>query len=94
MPKVFDTAEEYASLESMFDKSMPQLPSDGDGLHHLLFTPFRYTSSTVARFRVAHDPGIWCGGVPTVPLIGPLPQTGHELALPQSALRSGWTLGF
>ena len=59
--KVVDTMEEHESLESMLEDSKPPLPSGGDGLHYLLFTPFRYTSPTATRFRVAHDLGIWYG---------------------------------
>jgi hypothetical protein len=66
--KLVDTREEHEALEEMLEGSKPPLASGSEGLHYLLFTPFRYNSLTPTRFRVANDPGIWYGGdcVPTV----------------------------
>ena len=59
--KLVDTAEERDALEDMLEASTPPLPPAGQGLHYLLVTPFRYTSTRDSRFRASDAPGVWYG---------------------------------
>jgi hypothetical protein len=46
-------------LERIVEESKPPLPSDSDGLHYLLSTPFRYPPRQYgSRFRAITDPGV------------------------------------
>lgn len=54
-----DSVEEQALLEKLLDESKPALPAGCEGLHWLLFTPFRYPPPPGgSRFRGDHDPGV------------------------------------
>jgi len=53
--KLVDTVEEQALLEELVEATKPTLPSECDGLHYLLATPFRYGAvyPMGSRFRRA-----------------------------------------
>jgi RES domain len=57
-----DTLEEQALLEQLLEGSKPPAPASADGLHWLLFTPFRYPPLPCgSRFRGPLDPGVFYG---------------------------------
>ncbi len=59
-----DSAAEHDLLEQLLDDSKPSLPPGREfaGLHHLLFTPFRYPPLRHgSRFGSRHDRGLWYG---------------------------------
>ncbi len=57
-----DSLAEQEVLESVLEASKPPVPSRCAGLDYLLYTPFRYpTSSRGSRFRSYDDPGVWYG---------------------------------
>lgn len=59
MPLV-DSLEEQLVLERLLDRSKPPLPPEAEGLHWLLFTPFRYPPPPGgSRFRGGHDAGVF-----------------------------------
>lgn len=58
---ITDTAAEQDSLEQIVEEVKPPLPSEGEGLHFLLSTPFRYLSPIGTRFRGPLDPGVFYG---------------------------------
>ncbi|NJD86452.1 MAG: RES domain-containing protein [Betaproteobacteria bacterium] len=59
MPLV-DSLEEQLVLEKLLEESKPPLPKEAEGLHWLLFTPFRYPPpSGGSRFRGEHDAGVF-----------------------------------
>lgn len=58
MPLV-DSLAEQLTLERLLDESKPPVPAGAEGLHWLLFTPFRYSPPPGgSRFRGDHDPGV------------------------------------
>jgi hypothetical protein len=58
MPLV-DSLEEQHLLEKLLEESKPPLAAGTEGLHWLLFTPFRYPPPPGgSRFRGDHDPGV------------------------------------
>jgi len=59
--KLVDSLDEQALLEELIDRAKP--PHDGrEGLHYLLFTPFRYPPLRHgSRFGTRHERGIWYG---------------------------------
>jgi RES domain len=59
--KLVDSGEEHEALESMLEQSKPPKPEGSDGLHYLIFTPFRYTSPQPSRFRRSGEGGVWYG---------------------------------
>jgi len=65
--RLVDDLAEQAALEQLLEDSKPPLPADGrgtqgmQGIHYLLFTPFRYTSAWPSRFRRPQEPGVWYG---------------------------------
>jgi hypothetical protein len=59
--KLVDSREEQSALEDMLEASKPARPEGSDGLHYLLFTPFRYTSPYQSRFRRPNEAGVWYG---------------------------------
>lgn len=59
--KLVDSSGELDALEAMLEASKPAKPASSEGLHYLLFTPFRYTSARDSRFRAANAPGVWYG---------------------------------
>ena len=57
-----DTLDEQELLERLLETSKPPLPRGCDGLHWLLFTPFRYPPPpSGSRFRGPLDPGVFYG---------------------------------
>ena len=59
MPLV-DSLEEQLVLERLLERSKPPWPPEAEGLHWLLFTPFRYPPPPGgSRFRGEHDPGVF-----------------------------------
>lgn len=57
-----DTLDEQALLEQLLEGSKPPLPHGAEGLHWLLFTPFRYPPPPAgSRFRGPLDPGVFYG---------------------------------
>ncbi len=53
-----------AILERMIDSVKPPLPTDTQGLHWLLATPFRYRpGKRGSRFRAYDDPGVFYGAL-------------------------------
>lgn len=59
MPLV-DSLEEQLVLEKLLEESKPRLPKEAEGLHWLLFTPFRYPPPPGgSRFRGEHDAGVF-----------------------------------
>src|SRR6218665_3992867 len=59
--RLVDSGAEHEALEAMLEVSKPPLPEGCEGLHYLLFTPFRYTSPYASRFRRPNEAGIWYG---------------------------------
>ena len=62
--KLVDSQEEHDLLESLIDGRKPRLPADPafQGLHYLLFTPFRYPPLPHgSRFGSRHEPSLWYG---------------------------------
>ncbi len=58
--KLVDTLDEQKLLEELLDQSKPPAPKQGERLHYLLFTPFRYRPTrSGSRFRAATDPGVY-----------------------------------
>ena len=59
MPLV-DSLDEQEALEKLLEESKPALPIEAEGLHWLLFTPFRYPPPPGgSRFRGDNDPGVF-----------------------------------
>ena len=57
-----DTLDEQALLEELIETSKPPLPPGAEGMHWLLFTPFRYPPPPMgSRFRAPFDPGVFYG---------------------------------
>ncbi|MGE4527212.1 MAG: RES family NAD+ phosphorylase [Rhodospirillaceae bacterium] len=57
-----DTAEEQRILEDLLEASKPPRPPGCEGMHWLLFTPFRYPPPpSGSRFRGTIDPGVFYG---------------------------------
>jgi hypothetical protein len=57
-----DSLEEQSLLEGLLEESKPAVPPDAQGLHWLLFTPFRYPPlPSGSRFRALFDPGVFYG---------------------------------
>jgi len=49
--RLTDTQKEQELLEEILERSKPPVPPECQGLHYLLFTPFRYSSPYGSRFR-------------------------------------------
>lgn len=56
-----DSLEEQRVLEEILDATKPPAPAAADGLHYLLYTPFRYTPLHSSRFRAVTDPPVFYG---------------------------------
>jgi hypothetical protein len=57
-----DSLDEQALLERLLETSKPPLPRGVEGMHWLLFTPFRYPPPPKgSRFRGTLDPGVFYG---------------------------------
>jgi len=59
--KLVDAAAEQHLLEELLEANKPALPAQGQGMHYLIATPFRYRPRHESRFRVAGSPGLWYG---------------------------------
>lgn len=59
-----DTLDEQAILEALLDRSKPPVATDHNGLHYLLFTPFRYPPlKHGSRFGQRHEPSLFYGSL-------------------------------
>ncbi|MBI5121891.1 MAG: RES family NAD+ phosphorylase [Rhodospirillales bacterium] len=57
-----DTLDEQMLLEQLLETSKPPLPRGVEGMHFLMFTPFRYPPPPKgSRFRGPLDPGVFYG---------------------------------
>lgn len=56
-----DSLEEQRVLEEILESIKPPAPAAADGLHYLLFTPFRYPPFHASRFRGLTDPPVFYG---------------------------------
>ena len=56
-----DSLEEQRVLEEILDATKPPAPAAAEGLHYLLYTPFRYTPLHSSRFRAVTDPPVFYG---------------------------------
>ena len=54
-----NSVAEQSQLEELLEGSKPPLPSEFDGFHTLLATPFRYRSTISSRFRSSNMPGVF-----------------------------------
>lgn len=62
--RLVDSAEEHDVLEALLGGSKPPIPPEAEGLHGLLFAPFRYPPLPWgSRFGVRWQRGIWYGAV-------------------------------
>lgn len=59
--KLVDAAAEQHLLEELLEANKPAWPAQGQGMHYLIATPFRYRPRHESRFRVAGSPGLWYG---------------------------------
>lgn len=60
MRLVDNVLEDQQLLEAILEQSKPPVPQSAQGLHWLLFTPFRYPPNTPgSRFRAPGDPGVF-----------------------------------
>ena len=60
--KLTDSDAEQKVLEDLLEDSKPVAPPDIEGLHYLLFTPFRYPPLRHgSRFGLSTERGIWYG---------------------------------
>lgn len=61
--RILDTRAEQELLEEILEESKPPVPPEAEGLHYLLFSPFRYgpLSPEGSRFRGVADPGVFYG---------------------------------
>ena len=59
--KLVDSTDEQTILENLLESSKPPLPTGAAHVHHLISTPFRYSSRWPSRFRAPGDPGVWYG---------------------------------
>jgi hypothetical protein len=60
--KLTDSDADQALLETLLERSKPAAAPDLEGLHYLLFTPFRYAPLRHgSRFGVKTERGIWYG---------------------------------
>lgn len=63
MSLVHGSSDDQALLENILEEVKPPIPEEAQGLHWLLFTPFRYYPLPGgSRFRRKDDPGIFYGG--------------------------------
>jgi hypothetical protein len=56
-----DSLEEQRVLEEILDATKPPAPAAAEGLHYLLYTPFRYPPLHSSRFRALTDPPVFYG---------------------------------
>jgi len=59
--RLVDGLEEQRALEEILEAGKPPIPAAAQGLHYLLFTPFRYPAPCASRFRAVTDPGVFYG---------------------------------
>lgn len=84
--RLVDSGAEHEALEEMLEASKPRLPEGCDGLHYLLFTPFRYTSPYASRFRRPHEAGIWYGAESVETVCAELAYWRHRFILDSAGL--------
>lgn len=64
MGLVHGDARRQSILEEILEEAKPSQPPDTEGLHWLLFTPFRYQPLPEgSRFRRRQDPGVFYGAI-------------------------------
>lgn len=59
--RLVDNPQEQVVLEEILDAQKPPPPAAAQGLHYLLYTPFRYPPFRPSRFRAISDPGVFYG---------------------------------
>lgn len=84
--RLVDSRDEHEALEAMLEGSKPPLPEGCEGLHYLLFTPFRYTSPYPSRFRRPNEAGIWYGGASVETVCAELAYWRHRFILDSAGL--------
>lgn len=84
--RLIDSGAEHDALEEMLEGSKPPLPEGCEGLHYLLFTPFRYTSPYQSRFRRPHEAGIWYGAESVETVCAELAYWRHRFILESAGL--------
>lgn len=84
--RLVDSGAEHEALEAMLEASKPAPPEGSEGLHYLLFTPFRYTSPYPSRFRRPNEAGIWYGAESVETVCGELAYWRHRFILDSTGL--------
>ncbi|MEO6277365.1 RES family NAD+ phosphorylase [Roseateles sp.] len=84
--RLVDSGAEHEALEEMLETSKPPLPEGCEGLHYLLFTPFRYTSPYASRFRRPNEAGIWYGASSVEAVCAELAYWRHRFILDSAGL--------
>jgi len=84
--RLVDSSAEHDALEEMLEASKPPLPEGCEGLHYLLFTPFRYTSQYPSRFRRPNEAGIWYGASSIETVCAELAYWRHRFILDSAGL--------
>lgn len=84
--RLVDSGAEHDALEEMLEGSKPPLPEGCEGLHYLLFTPFRYTSPYQSRFRRPHEAGVWYGAESVETVCAELAYWRHRFILDSAGL--------
>lgn len=84
--RLVDSGAEHEVLEDMLERSKPALPEGCEGLHYLLFTPFRYTSQYPSRFRRPNEAGIWYGAESVATVCAELAYWRHRFILDSAGL--------
>ena len=84
--RLVDSGAEHDALEEMLEESKPPLPEGCEGLHYLLFTPFRYTSPYPSRFRRPNEAGIWYGAESVETVCAELAYWRHRFILDSAGL--------
>lgn len=84
--RLVDSGAEHDALEEMLEVSKPPLPEGCEGLHYLLFTPFRYTSPYPSRFRRPNEAGIWYGAESVETVCAELAYWRHRFILDSAGL--------
>ncbi|MBI3348077.1 MAG: RES family NAD+ phosphorylase [Burkholderiales bacterium] len=79
--RLVDSSAEHEALEDMLESSKPPLPEGCEGLHYLLFTPFRYTSPYASQFRRPNEAGIWYGAASVETVCAELAYWRHRFVL-------------
>lgn len=68
--RLVSTLDRQGLLEEMLENSKPPLPTQADGLHYLLASPFRYPPlKHGSRFGRRHEPSLFYGALETTTLL-------------------------